>query len=185
MIRTCLAALCLCAALSHPALAGPGAHGPNGEHLDAPAAGVPAGAARPGIEASTEGFELVGTLHADEFSVLVDRYDTNEPVTTGTLEVELGPIKAQARLHADIGDFSFADPKLLAALRQPGEHVLVFTLVTGHDTDLIEGALRTPPDTDARGQWHAGKLAAAVLAGLAVLAAAVTAWRLRRRRTPR
>lgn len=185
MIRPFLTMLWLCAALLQPAHAGPGAHGPNGEHLDAPAAAVAGAASLPMIEANTESFELVGTLHDDEFSVLVDRYETNAPVTTGTLEVELGAIKAKATLHADIGDFSFTDPKLLAALRQPGDHALVFTLVTGSDSDLIEGALRMPKDADAHGHWHASTATKTGAAMLVALVAGLAAWRARRRRTIR
>lgn len=181
MIRPLMMALLLCATLT--VHAGPGAHGPDGEHLDAPAANTGTAATRPVIEANTESFELVGTLHDDELSVLVDRYDTNAPVTTGTLEVELGSIKAQSKLHQDIGDFSFTDPKLLAALRQPGDHALVFTLVTGNDTDLIEGKLAGAPGADGPGPWHFGRVAWIVTGLLAAIVLVVLAWRVRARRS--
>jgi len=172
----------LCAALN--VHAGPGAHGPNGEHLDAPAGTAVTATARPVIEANTENFELVGTLHDDELSVLVDRYDTNVPVTTGTLEVELGAIKAHSRLHHDMGDFSFTDPKLLAALRQPGDHALVFTLITGNDTDLIEGKLSVSTGTDGHGGWRPTR-AAWIAVGIILVAALLFAfvWRARTRRS--
>lgn len=186
MIRLLMSSLWLCVALTLPAAhAAPGAHGPNGEHLDAPGATAAGAASRPVIEANTESFELVGTLQDGEFSVLVDRYETNEPVTTGTLEVEFGQLKAQGKLNADVGSFSFTGPTLLAALRQPGDHALVFTLVTGNDTDLIEGKLRVAQRGDTHGHWHASpvvKVGAAVLVVLFVIA---MAWRLRRRRTVR
>jgi hypothetical protein len=133
----------LTAALAlQPALAAPGAHGPNGEHLDAQTAQA-ATSALPRLEAKTEAFELVGTLHADELSVLIDRYATNEPVLSATLEVEAGGIKARATFHADQGDYAFDDAKLLALLRTPGEHALVFTLVAGAENDLLDGTLAT------------------------------------------
>jgi hypothetical protein len=175
-----IAWLCCVTLTAHAA---PGAHGPNGEHLDAPATVAGAATTLPVIEANTEGFELVGTLHEDELSVLVDRYDTNEPVTTGTLDVELGTIKAQSKLHHDIGDFSFTDPKLLAALRQPGDHALVFTLVTGNDTDLIEGKLAVAPGTDSHGHRQLGRVAWFVAALLAVLLLIAIVWRIRARRS--
>ncbi|WP_455282428.1 hypothetical protein [Cupriavidus necator] len=162
--------------------AAPGAHGPNGEHLDAPASTGAAANAQPIIEANTEAFELVGTLAADELSVMVDRYVTNEPVLNGTLEVEFNGIKAQGKLHADLGDYSFTDEKLLKALRQPGNHALVFTLVAGNESDLIEGNLKVAADGHAHGLlgafWQA-RWPWVVLLVAAVLAAA--AWGMRRR----
>ena len=126
-------------------LAGPGAHGPNGEHLDAPAGGQSqtlAGQA-PRIETFTETFELVGSLQPEGLSILIDRYDTNEPVLDGTLEVELNGVKAAAVFHADHGDYAISDAALLKALAQPGKHALVFTLTSGKDSDLLEATLET------------------------------------------
>jgi hypothetical protein len=125
-----------------PALAAPGAHGPNGEHLDAPASQA-ATSALPRLEAKTEAFELVATLQASELSVLIDRYATNEPVLGATLELEVGGIKARAAFRAEQGDYAFDDAKLLALLRTPGEHALVFTLVAGAENDLLDGTLVT------------------------------------------
>lgn len=129
-------------ALALPAHAAPGAHGPNGEHLDASSAVAVGGAPR--LETFTEDFELVGQLSGGELSVLIDRYDSNEPVLGGRLEVQLRDIKAQARFHADIGDYAFDDPKLLQALAKPGKHQLLFTFVAGDASDLLEGTLVVP-----------------------------------------
>ncbi|ALD90619.1 MULTISPECIES: hypothetical protein [Cupriavidus] len=153
--------------------AAPGAHGPSGEHLDAPAA-TSAGTTRPTIEANTEAFELVGTLYDDELSILVDRYATNEPVTAGTLEVELGEIKAQAKLHADLGDFSFTDAALLKALQAPGQHALVFTLVAGAESDLIEGRITVGGDEHGHDHvawkpWAGAAIAVVLALGLFVM----------------
>lgn len=169
--------------------AAPGAHGPNGEHLDEPVSSAPM-SARPTIEAATESFELVGTLFDDELSVLVDRYTSNEPVTAGTLQVDLGNIRAAATLHADMGDFSFTDPALLEALRAPGEHPLVFTLVTGDGSNRIEGRLTVAAhddhedghDDDHRhASWTGVALSAiAVAAAVALALLAWLRWRGRR-----
>lgn len=133
-----LAALVLCAAT--PATAGPGAHGPNGEHLDGPATSH-AASALPRLEAKSEAFELVAELRAGELSIIVDRYDSNEPVLGAKLEVESGTLKAKAAFRPEQGDYAVTDAALLKALASPGEHGLVFTLVAGNDSDLLDGTL--------------------------------------------
>lgn len=140
-----LRAACLIAALglTGMAQAGPGAHGPNGEHLDAPATLVSTQAAAPRIEAHTEAFELVATWQEGQLTAWVDRYETNAPVLGATLEAEAGGIKATGQFRPEQGDYVFTDPKLLAALALPGQHPLVFTLVAGPDSDLLDGVLDT------------------------------------------
>ncbi|MBI5722276.1 MAG: hypothetical protein HZC37_31760 [Burkholderiales bacterium] len=122
------------------ALAAPGAHGPNGEHLDGPAA-AGARAALPRVEAKSETFELVAELKGGELVVLVDRYESNEPVLGARLEVESGALKAVAAFRAEQGDYLVKDPALLKALAAAGEHALVFTLAAGNDSDLLDGTL--------------------------------------------
>jgi hypothetical protein len=196
-MKPSLLALALAATLAlQPALAAPGAHGPNGEHLDAPAMQATT-SALPRLQTQTEAFELVATLQATELSVLVDRFATNEPVLGATLEVEAGGIKARATFHADLGDYAFDDAKLLALLRTPGEHALVFTLVAGAETDLLDGALVTTAagaaaaaahghahgehghDDHDHGHDHTLEYVAWGVGGVLVLAGAY-AWRRRR-----
>ena len=193
-----LVALLLAAPIS--AMAGPGAHGPNGEHLDAPPT-VRAASALPRVEANTEAFELVATLQAGELSILIDRYASNEPVLGAQLELESGGLKAKASFRADQGDYAIDDPKLLALLRTPGEHALVFTLVAGADSDLLDGTLvgtadgaATAAAGGAHGHDHAGddhshgyahelERAAWTGAGIATLGliGGIAWWRQRRR----
>lgn len=130
-------------AFALPALASPGAHGPNGEHLDGPGAAVSTSSV-PRVETFTEAFELVGHLSGGELSVLIDRYDTNEPVLNGKLEVQYKGLRAQAKFHSDIGDYAIDDPKFLQALTGPGKHQLMFTFVAGDESDLLEGTLEVP-----------------------------------------
>ncbi|KQV61555.1 MULTISPECIES: hypothetical protein [unclassified Duganella] len=130
-------------ALVAPVFASPGAHGPNGEHLDGPASVTSTGSV-PRIETFTELFELVGHLSGGELSVMIDRYDTNEPVLNGKLEVQYQGIKAQAKFHSDLGDYAIDDPKFLQAISTPGKHQLMFTFVAGNESDLLEGALDVP-----------------------------------------
>lgn len=134
------AALTMLMLASASGLAAPGAHGPNGEHLDAPSA-LRASSTLPRLEAHTEGFELVAELRAGELVIVVDRYESNEPVLGARLDVESGPLKATATFRADQGDYVVTDAALLGALAAPGEHGLVFTLVAGADSDLLDGTL--------------------------------------------
>jgi hypothetical protein len=152
------------------ALAGPGAHGPNGEHLDGPASNANLGAL-PLVEAFTESFELVGQLAGGELSIMVDRYDTNEPVLNGELEVQFKDLKAKAKFHADHGDYSIDDPKFLKAISVPGKHALVFTFVSGEESDLLEGMLVVANDD----HHHEAGPAWPYWAGAAILAALIAA----------
>jgi hypothetical protein len=139
-----------------PALAGPGAHGPNGEHLDGPTT-VRAASAWPRVEAKSESFELVAELRSGELAIVVDRYETNEPVLGAKLEVESGALKAVAAFRAEQGDYAVSDAAMLKALAAPGEHGLVFTLVAGKESDLLDGTLVGTADrvaTAATGDDH-------------------------------
>jgi hypothetical protein len=178
-LQLCLIGLC---AMS-TALASPGAHGPNGEHLDetAPMAG---GTAAPRIETFTESFELVGQLSGGELSVLIDRYETNAPVLNGQLEVEYQGLKAPAKFHADLGDYAIDDPKLLAAISKPGAHPLLFTLIAGEESDLLEGTLVVGPvHSDEHEHEDAGLWLWVI--GAAIVAAMLAAIALLRRRMNR
>ena len=157
-------------------LAGPGAHGPNGEHLDSPNGGQTQRSAVPRLETFTETFELVAHLNADELSIVIDRYDTNEPVLNGKLEVELNGIKAKASFHADHGDYAVTDAKLLQALAKPGKHTLLFTVSAGNDNDLLEATLNVSahaphPAEHAAGWPHLNgtRITGLVLSVLAVI----------------
>jgi hypothetical protein len=185
-----------------PALAGPGAHGPNGEHLDGPTA-VRAASALPRIEASSEDFELVAELRTGELAIIVDRYASNEPVLGAKLEVDSGPLKAIAAFRAEQGDYVVTDAALLKALAAPGEHGLVFTLVAGPDSDLLDGKLvnavggaAAAAVKDNHGHAHGGddhghghdhelERAAWIGGGVAVLGliGGIAWWRQRRRET--
>lgn len=135
-------AMTLLLTLNASALAGPGAHGPNGEHLDAPTSAVIA-STLPRMEAKSESFELVVELRASELVIAVDRYETNEPVLGAKIEVESSGLKAIAAFRPEQGDYVVTDAALLKALKATGEHGLVFTLVAGVDSDLLDGTLVT------------------------------------------
>ncbi len=183
-------------------IAGPGAHGPNGEHLDGPTA-MRAASALPRVEAHTEAFELVAELRANELVVVVDRYESNEPVLGAKLDIESGALKAVATFRAEQGDYVVTDATMVKALAAPGEHGLVFTLVAGQDSDLLDGTLVAAAAGavgaaagGGRGHAHAGddpvlghdhelERAAWIGAGVAALGliGGIAWWRQRRRDT--
>ena len=193
-----LAALLIVA--NAPALAAPGAHGPNGEHLDGPTS-MRAASALPRVEAKSETFELVAELRASELAIVVDRYESNEPVLGAKLEVESGTLKAVAAFRAEQGDYAVTDAALLKALAAPGEHGLVFTLVAGNDSDLLDGTLVSAAgrvataaakddhghthgnDDHGHGHDHELERAALIGAGVAALGliGGIAWWRQRRR----
>ncbi len=146
--------------LSPWCLGAPGAHGPNGEHLDAPAnAGPQSAASRPRFETKTELFELVGTLAGGELSLLIDRFETNEPLLDAQVEVESGGLKAKARFHADHGDYAVDDEAMLKLLAKPATHALVITVLAGKESDLLDAKLVVagdhPDDESSHGHAHA------------------------------
>ena len=177
----------LLATLVNPsAYAAPGAHGPGGEHLDTPASASQTGTT-PGTEAHSDQFELVARLLHGELSILIDRYDSNEPVLDASVEVESGGVRAVAALHADQGDYSVTDEKLLAALARPGEHALLFTIVTAQDSDLLDATLRVADaaraDTSHDGHDHGPDLLSLLGWGLGAVGALAAGVLLLRRRS--
>lgn len=196
LMAAALSALLLVATPS--AMAGPGAHGPNGEHLDGPTP-MRAASALPRVEAKSESFELVAELRPSELAIVVDRFESNEPVLGAQLEVESGSLKAVAAFRAEQGDYAVTDAAMLKALAAPGEHGLVFTLVAGKDSDLLDGALvgsagglvtatakndhGHAPGGDDHGHDHELERAAWIGAGVAALGliSGIAWWRQRRR----
>ena len=169
------------------AFAGPGAHGPGGEHLDAPGGHAASTAGKPRIEAKSELFELVGYLVEGELSVMINRFETNEPVLNAQVEVAMGASTATAKFHGDHGDYAIDDAAFLKLLSAPGEHPLIFTIVAGSDSDLLEGILAVasaPTETHAGEHSHAFDYALAT-AALILVIAAVVLWRRRARRRTR
>jgi hypothetical protein len=150
------------------AFAGPGAHGPGGEHLDARAPVLSAGHGVPRVEAASELFELVARLEGGVLSILVDRYDTSEPVLDAAVEVESGALKAKARFRREHGDYAVEDPALARLLASPGSHPLVFSVTAGKDGDLLDGSMRVAPPAGASGGWPYATIAAWLLGGAIV-----------------
>lgn len=179
--------IALFSAMSSPSVAGPGAHGPNGEHLDSPDPAGVGGAASPRLEAKTEQFELVATLAGGELSLLIDRFETNEPLLNAAVEIESGGLKAKARFHADHGDYAVDDAAMLKLLSTPGAHALVITVIAGKESDLLDGMLnvlnvQTAAAEGADAHGH-GWVSAVPWIGAGLLAIALLAAFVLRRRS--
>lgn len=170
--------------ISTSAVAAPGAHGPNGEHLDAPGGAHTHSDTGPRIETFSESFELVGHLQKDELSILIDRYETNDPVLNAKLEIEMDGLKTEAKFHDDHGDYAVADEKFLQALRKPGKHALIFTLSTPEESDLLEGALHVGTGETAHdhddGHDHSRRPWLVAIAALTLLLIGAVFYKLRR-----
>jgi len=169
------------------AFAAPGAHGPNGEHLDGPAPSIGPSDAAPRLEARSETFELVGRLQSGEFSMFINRFETNEPVLNAQVELETGILKAAARFHADLGDYAVDDKAVLAALNTEGPKAMVITIIAGDESDLLEGTLgtasnaRTGAQARERGLGHGHGLSAKAWLAVALALLLVLAVLLGRR----
>ncbi|KQW42485.1 hypothetical protein ASD88_22145 [Pelomonas sp. Root662] len=182
LLRALVAGL-LAATLSLGAIAGPGAHGPDGEHLDGPAANNATASSRPRIEAASDQFELVATLGTKEFSMLIDRFATNEPVLGAQVEIESGGLKAKAAFQADMGSYAVADAAMLKLLGNPGDHALVFTIIDGNESDLLDATLKVAADEahDSHGGEFLGGKVWIGTAVLATLLIGIAVWRRRTR----
>ncbi|WP_220809714.1 hypothetical protein [Noviherbaspirillum aridicola] len=141
--------------------------GEDHSHDEAPGART-AAAGHPRIEAATESFEIVGHLRDGELSLLIDRFETNEPVLDGNVEVELNGRKAIATYHADHGDYAVSDEAFIRTLASPGTHSLVFTISAGDEMDLIEATMAVGDDAGSAAGTNAPpvSLRTAAIAGI-------------------
>ena len=146
-----------------------------GEDHGAPPSMLPAALA-PRVEAHSGSFELVGTLEGGKLTLYLDRFATNEPVADAAIEIESGAFKATALPG---GEGVYTTPA--AALTNPGQYPLVFTIRAADETDLLNGTLDVPPPPGVSSHLHDWTewLLWTVSAFLAV---AGMAWLWRRRR---
>ncbi len=138
---------------------------------------APHTALAPRVETQSESFELVGVLEGGKLTIYLDRFATNEPVTNAAIEIESGAFKATAQSS---GEGVYTAPA--AALTNPGEYPLVFTIRAAGETDLLNGTLGVPPPAGASSHLHDWTEWAVWIAG-ALVALAGIAWLMRRRLT--
>lgn len=123
----------LAAVLSLP-VTGVFAHGDE-PHGEAPA--LPTSTSLPSAEAHSADFELVAQLQGDRLTVYLDNYSDNQPMLGASIEVESDSFKACLQATAP-GTYAAR----ASALNQPGEHSLLFTVVAGEQSDLLDTVLR-------------------------------------------
>ena len=125
------------------------AAGPGHNHGDAaPAANN--GKASPRFEAHSDLFEAVGTLGTSELSIIIDRYNNNEPLLNAKVELESGSTKLAGVFHAVHGDYSFA----AKPFEKPGNYPITLTVTAGEDVDILAGNLMIPPAETAHAYAH-------------------------------
>lgn len=134
----------------------------------------------PRIEAQSESFELVAVLEDGKFTLYLDRFATNEPVSNARIEIESGAFKAVAQPGADS---VYTAPGEVFA--KPGQYPLVFTIQAADGSDLLNGTLTIPQPAGQSAHSHDWtEWLVWIASGVVVVFGA--AWLLlRRRRTSR
>jgi hypothetical protein len=147
--------LAMCATMSLQPTAG---HSHEGHDDATPVASAMPGTNIPRIEAQSELFEIIGVVQNGLMTLFLDRYATNEPV---------------------------ADAFRNAALNQPGQIPVTFTITAGRDSDLLAGDLVVGDPDAAAGHTSSGpwwKRWSWAAGGLVLLVGIAIAWWSRRKR---
>lgn len=138
------------------------AHGGE-DHGEAPA--LPASSlSMPSSEAESADFELFAQLNGDNLTVYLDRFADNQPISKADIEVQGEAFTVS--LH-EVAPGTYQAPA--AALNTPGEHSLVFTVLAGEQSDLLDAVLKVsaaeghdqPAPVSQRWWWLGGLLALA------------------------
>ena len=138
----------------------------------------------PRMEATTPEFQLLAAFEAGSLVVWLDRAASNEPVSKAQIEVEITAAGAGAAVKGVLqerADGAYALP--VPALAVPGDHALVFSVITPDGGDLLNGTLTIPAPTEATAT---NPLQPPLIAGAIMLLVAIglgTLWLRRRRAT--
>jgi cobalt-zinc-cadmium efflux system membrane fusion protein len=133
------------------------AHEGHDHGAEAPAAVTSVG---PRLVATSDAFELVGVPRDGALILWLDRRDSNEPVTTASIDVET-PSGPQTAKPLPDGVYSLAAPWAVTAKRTE----LTFTITDGAAIDILSGALVSP--LPAAGNTTAAPSVGGNIAGLA------------------
>ncbi|MGN7123106.1 efflux RND transporter periplasmic adaptor subunit [Methylorubrum thiocyanatum] len=135
---TVLQALVVSLALVAGAATGGGARAHEGRSHGAQAPAPPAQAA-PRAEAVSNDFELVAVAAGDRVRLYLDRFATNEPVTSADIDVETPDGAVEAKAVGE-GVYEIAAPWLARGRR----HDLLATVTAGGTTDVLALELQLP-----------------------------------------
>ena len=95
----------------------------------------------PRVSARSENFELVGILRGERLIIYLDRFATNEPVTTADIAVTIGDAAEAVNAEwAAEGTYALTMPRLQSA----GPIELVFSITGEAGEDLLAGTLTVP-----------------------------------------
>lgn len=148
------------------------------DHAEETSAPLPLEAFAPRAYAQSEDFELVVVLDVGQqplrrLLATLDRFETNEPVSGATLEIEFNGTTQAAK---EVGPGVYAVESMALAGLPPGsELALTVSVETTETGDLLSTSLRMPATTSTQGahgiHWYEYVLwAAAVAAVFAALA---------------
>jgi hypothetical protein len=124
-------------------------------------------------ETHSEEFELLAQLKGKTLQVYLDRYSDNAPVENAKIEVESGAFKTQLKAITP-GKYE-AEAIAISGI---GEHALVFTIVAGEQSDLLEATLKVGEAPVAKAEhtaasqklwWWVGSGVAGIMAIAALL----------------
>jgi RND family efflux transporter MFP subunit len=105
-----------------------------------------AGALAPRVSARSETFQLVGILRGEQLVIYLDRFATNEPVTTADIAVTIGDATEAVNAEwAAEGTYSLTSPLFKTA----GPLELVFSITGDAGEDLLAGTLTVPGEAAA------------------------------------
>jgi membrane fusion protein, heavy metal efflux system len=116
------------------------------EGHDHGASEVATGPVAPRLSAQSETYQLVGILRGERLVIYLDRFGTNEPVTTADIAVTIGdaPDTVDAEWAAE-GTYALTSPRF----RTPGAVELVFSITGETGDDLLAGTLTVPGEAAA------------------------------------
>ena len=114
-----------------------------------------AGPVAPRVSARSEVFELVGVLRGERLIIYLDRFGTNEPVTTADIAVTIGDATEAVNAEwAAAGTYALTSP----SFKNAGPLELVFSITGDAGEDLLAGTLTVPQDAATVGVSTIGTL---------------------------
>ena len=100
----------------------------------------------PRVSARSDTYELVGILRGERLVIYLDRFASNEPVTTADIAVTIGDAtEAVNAERAAEGTYALTSPRFKTA----GQIELVFSITGETGEDLLAGMLKVPQEAAA------------------------------------